>query len=431
MSKPNVIAAACLLLLAACGGGGSNHNAPPSGNPRVDPPASSVVATVPYHANAPHAGDLRTCTYAGSATRNCTLATLPFLGMEAPNPSIDDVLDRTLVSHPWMGDNLAAVLAELPDDVLPLFRSVTAVVIASDVRPAHYTSESGAIYLDPQYLWLSTAERDTVSTAPDPRSAFGLDLAFQMPWRYVRNNQPLTVFLNPDGSRDLTQIVEIMGYLLYHELAHAADFMPAERFAVVSTGLTASAAIAQQPPLSSQLVGAFPLTSETLTRLAAVSFLGANSSAAERALQPADLVDAFVNDGAVQYYAYTSQYEDFATLFETAMMKWHFGYDKDTAITNRPASGDVDAAVVTWGRRSRLADQPVAVRVREVGQGIYPGDLADFEAFLDAEPPGTDMLPGATWAQNLNLGGAAALSAPASGFERRVADDFLRRVPIR
>ncbi len=430
-------AGAALLLLAVaagCGGGGGSGSRSAAPTPAAPPPAAEpgVVATAPYDATAPHADNLRPCTYAGTATRQCTLATLPFLGMEHADPTIDQVLGRTLVSHRWMGDNFAGVLAALPADVLGLFRSITAVVIASDVRPAYYDPETGAIYLDPEFLWLSVAERNTVSDDPDPRSEFGRDLSFHMPWRYVRDGQRLTVFLNPDGSRDPDQIIEIMGFLLYHELAHAVDFMAPDRLPGLAPTQTAAAAILAAPPLSSGFVAAHPLSSEVLKGLASVSFLGATASSAQRALQPEDLVDDFANDGATQYYAYTTQYEDFASLFETAMMKWRFGYDKDTAIAHWPTSNSVDDSVIAWGERGRLGGQSVINRALAAGQRVYAGELADFEAFLLAEPAPLPMPAGTTWGENLVIGPAAPQAETAgSGIPRRRADPFLERVRIR
>lgn len=432
-----VRAGLALLLVASllsCGGGGGSDDVR-RGSP---PPAASpdtTAATHAYRAGSPYADVLRECTYAGAATRSCTLATLPFLGMDAPDPTIADVMSRTLVSHDWMGANFEAVLARLPADVLPLFRSITAVVISSDIRPAFYDPDTGAIYLDADFLWLTVAERNTVSNEPDPRSGFGRELQFQMPWRYVRNNQRLTVFLNPDGSRDLDQIEEIMAYLLYHELAHAVDFMPPERLGTLAGDLTVPAALSQQPRLSTQFHSEWPLQSTLLKQLAAVSFLGEDSTAEQRGLQPSDLVAEFENDGAVQYYAYTTRFEDFAVLFETAMMKWHYGYDKDTAITNRPASGGTDAAVVTWGTRGRLGELPVYQRVRAVAERIYPGDLDAFQAFLDNEPSTPPrMREGETWGANLVLDGVTVASrarAAATEAAGRRPDYFLERVRIR
>lgn len=436
-SRARPVVLSVIFVLAACGGGGGGSSAlPPSSTtaPSPPPPQPEVVATSPYVAGAEHADDLRPCTYDGSATRSCTLDTLPFLGMETHDPQIADILERTLVSHTWMGDNLAAVLAELPPDVLPLFRSITAVVIASDVRPAHYDSATGAIYLDPEFLWLTTAQRDVVSDDPDPRSNFGASLDFHMPWRYVRNNQRLTVYLNADGSRDLAQIVEIMGYLLYHELAHAVDFLPPARLAGLSSSQTAENATRSTAPLSSGFVSVYPLTSTLLKELADVSFFGETATPEQQSLQPEDLVDEFADDGATQYYAYATQYEDFASLFETAMMKWHFGYDKDTGIAHKPATGDTDDSVLAWGVRGRIGTQHVRTRALDVGQRMYPGDLAAFEAFLLSEPPPQYMPPGTTWGDNLVLDAQAAPQGQtATGIARdgRTPDHFLERVHIR
>ncbi len=423
----------CISVSGCGGGGGGRSNAPPArgANPPQGP-AATVVATSAYRTGAPYAGALQRCTYAGEATEACPLSTLPFLGMQTDTVTIEQVLSRTLVSHRWMGDNFGGALARLPADLLPLFRSVTAVVIASDVRPSFYDPDTGAIYLDPEFLWLRVSERDQVPDTPDFRSEFGRDLGFQMPWRYVRDGQRLTVYLNPDGSRDPDQIIEILGYLLYHELAHATDFMPPADLSGLSNTQTARSAILSGRRLSSLLTASYPLNSTLLKDLAAVSFLGATSTAAQRTLAPDDLVVEFSNDGATQYYAYSTRYEDFATQFETAMMKWHFGYDKDTAIVHPPASGNADDAVLAWGERGRIGAQHVMSRTLAVGQRLYPGELRAFEAFLADQPLPRTLTRGTTWRDSLSdqtTAGAAA--APAARPSRRVADYVLERVRIR
>jgi len=83
--------AGTLVLVAARGG---RANAPPSTTtpPPATPPATEVAATSPYVAGAPYAGTLRRCTCAGSATAECSLGELPFLGMETTRPTIADVM---------------------------------------------------------------------------------------------------------------------------------------------------------------------------------------------------------------------------------------------------------------------------------------------------------------------------------------------------
>ncbi len=414
------------LTLAACGGGGGGSGGGGTTTPApLDPDA--VVDTFAFVSASPYASVLRSCTYAGSDTRACTIGTLPFLGQDFPDPSIDDIMSRVLVSHQWMGTNLRAVLEQLPPDILLMFRSVTAVVIASDIRPAYYTSETGAIYLDADYLWLTPAEEAVVTDEEDFRSGFGDALQFKMPWRYVRNNERLGVNINPDGSRDLDELLPILGFLLYHELAHAMDFMPQSKMAGISDGQTVEQAIVSGPFLSSQWRQGVDPLDPTLIDLAGVSFLGDPATASQRAITPDELVPMFTADGAVQYYAYSTQFEDFATAFETVMMDYHFGYQKDTGITtNTEFSND---GVLSWGVRGRIGEQGTNTRVRAAVQTLYPGDLAAVETFLSTLPAPQEMTPGATWGENLVFGPAPA--AVDEGIDKREFDDILNRRPIR
>ncbi len=414
------------LALAACGGGGGgggggNNNTPAP----LDPDA--VVDTFAFVTTSPYANVLRRCTYAGDDTQACTIGTLPFLGQDFPNPTIDDIMSRVLVSHQWMGTNLRSVLEQLPPDILLMFRSVTAVVIASDIRPAFYTSATGAIYLDADFLWLTPAQEAVVTDEEDFRSSFGDVLQFKMPWRYVRNNERLGININPDGSRDLDQLLPILGFLLYHELAHAMDFMPQSKMAGISNGQTVEQAIVSGPFLSSDWLSSVDALDPTLRDLAGVSFLGDQATTAQRAITPDELVPLFTADGAVQYYAYSTQFEDFATAFETVMMDYHFGYQKDTGITtNTDFSND---GIVSWGVRGRIGDQGTNTRVRAAIQTLYPGDLAAVEAFLSAVPAPLEMTPGTTWGQSLVLGPAPASTS--EGIDKREFDDILSRRPIR
>ena len=414
---------AVTFLLTACGGGGGK----PPQNQRTPPASSDVMNTFAYLSVSPYADDLRPCTYAGSATRECNLATLPFLGQDTLDPTIDDVLDRLLVSHMWMGDNFAAVLEQLPADVLLMLRSVTAVVVASDIRPSYFDPATGAIYLDADFLWLTAAEEATVSDAPDFRSEFGRDLQFHMPWRYVRDNERLAVTLNPDGSRDLGTLIPILGFLLYHELAHAVDFMSPDKMVNVLGSMTSEEAITSDSFLSTAWQGVNPLNSTTLEDLAAVSFLGEDASAAQQALLPDDLVVEFTSDGAIQYYAYSTQFEDFATTFETVMMMYHFDFEKDTGITtNTEFSND---AIVSWGQRGRLSDAAAYPRALAAVQTLYPGNLAPIETFLANLPPPIEMTPGITWGENLMIG-SQTMSEPELSVGARIRDDILGRRPI-
>ena len=88
----------------------------------------------------------------------------------------------------------------MPSYLLPLFRSIRAVVIANDIRPAYYSASRGAIYLDPDFVWLTPEEGAVVSDEPDYRSKFGVDLQYRFHWRLVNADGPLRVRRDANGS---------------------------------------------------------------------------------------------------------------------------------------------------------------------------------------------------------------------------------------
>ena len=158
-------------------------------------------------------------------------------------------MNRVIVSHQWMGDQFKKFLEnyDTNDDFKNLLRATTAVVISYDVRPSFYSPTLGAIYLDPDDLWETPAQRDTINQAPDYRAGFGAELQFEMPWRYVKDNAyayysyPLRYRL----SRSLDDSEYSFASLLYHELAHANDFFPSTRWLTYSNSTTVYDAVVE------------------------------------------------------------------------------------------------------------------------------------------------------------------------------------------
>ncbi|MEM7217086.1 MAG: hypothetical protein AAF515_01885 [Pseudomonadota bacterium] len=422
------------LLLAGCGGG-DNVNPITPGNflQEVTSPSMSVADTFAYQPDSPVAANLRRCTYAGHATRECTLAELPFLGQDTNDPTRDDIAKRLLVSHTWMGDNFLELLDTMPNEMRALFRSITSIVIASDINPAFYRPRTGAIYLDPTYVWLTTAQAADINAPPDPRLGFGLDLQFVMPWRYTRAGQRLSVSVNAQGLRDVGETSTLLAFLLFHELAHAGDFMPPAELAGIDTDDTVLQAIDRISDrwLSTGMTDAFPLNSAALTDAARVSFFGDDASAADLALSPADVASEFTLDGASQYYSYSTQFEDFANLFDTIMMAHHYGYTKEVGITSRAESGAWNDGVVEWAAQDWFANQSVRPRALAVVNALYPGDVAAVEALINASEANTIDGDGVTtWAEAFNTGtpsGTGARSISSTPLRR---DDVLASNPV-
>jgi len=206
-------------------------------------------------------------------------------------------------------------------------------------------TQTGTIYLDPGFMWLNELEKDDTDTEPDHRSAYGLDLQFVIPWRYVKENEVVSV--QPDEApRSIEDMKYPVAALLYHELAHANDFFPFSRQdslnPTVPIGATIGGATA-----SSRLSSQFSLASDLMRELAAVSFHGNTADASQRQILPVIVEAEFSTDYASDYYNYSSQGEDLAMAFEEAMMLFSFGVDRDIAITSMPATKACGDFIVT------------------------------------------------------------------------------------
>ena len=380
-------------------------SAPAISSPYFDTP---VARTHAYRPASPYANVLANCVYSNQLNDSCTINTLPLIGQTSSDLNHETILNRVLVSHDWMGDNFAAFLAQMdPDsDFARLLQSVTAVVISYDVRPSFYWVVTGAIYLDPNDLWLTSTQRDTINEAPDYRSNFGNDLNFVMPWRYVKDNQyaslgvPITVRAN----RTLAQINPDLASLLYHELAHANDFFPRSVHATLTGPRLLddySRRNANKSLISDQVSKTYPLTSTEMMGLANVSFLGAAASNVQKAYQASDVSTFFSTDIASDFYAYSSTREDTAMLFEEAMMSYRYQILRDVAVTNKPAILTADSLIIDWGQRGRIAQDSLENRAALVIDEMLP-ELNGI-SLVESLPEPINMVQGQSWRQTLAI----------------------------
>lgn len=408
-------------ILAACGGGGgsSGGSASPPVNATVQPPPSPGLHAADRQSA--HADVLADCVLAESAAESCTLTTLPLIGQEITDPSIDDILARTVVSDDWMSTRLREALEILPADIRSLMKAVTAVVIDRDIRPSFYSPRTGAIYIDPAYLWLTNAEKDTVAKDPDYRADFGIDLRFVSLYRYIFGTQYAWQYYDLDGgeTRTVRDIHRLIAALLFHELAHANDAFPPVEISRLDNTLSVAAAadsIAHRR-ISAQLAAFQPLNSQLMLDLAEVLYLGEQATNTQLQLTAAQVGLEFEGDGASDDYAYSADWEDLAMLFEEVMMRHHFNVDREVAYTNMPAGSDVefcDSYVIAWGARNRVGDPLVKSRA-EFGLQLLL-DTADVSRYLDGLPDQWRMTNGRDWCAiqfrgNGSTGGATGRSS--------------------
>ena len=379
----------------------------------------------PYRTAARYAGVLRQCTYdvalyyTDSVRNNfCKASTLPLLQEEAgPGviPSVAQIMGRVLVSHDFLGANFEQfLLTQDPHgDFRRMLAGTTAIVLGSHVRPSFYMSATGAIYLDANNLWLTAAQRDVVTEVPDYRLAFDDELNYSSFGRQVKDNDYARRAFPSDErmTRSVDELVSVLGRLLYHELAHAADFFtPSQRALDPSLSIWGNVVgrITAATLVSDSLSGSYPLTSVEMASLGQVLFQGTQASEQQKAYTAADVGRFFGADLANDDYAYSSTREDLAMLFEEFMMSYRHGIRYDIAFTNAYRDGTPSGQVlVAWGQRGRIAEAAIKPRIKLVLAQVAP--WID-PAVVDSLPAPQMMRAGRSWDANLVLGSGTGLS---------------------
>ena len=365
----------------------------------------------PFNANSPYADVLVDCVYSNAIDfrTSCRLNDLPLIAQDTTNPTVEDIMNRVVVSHDWMGQRFKEFLQNFDpqDDFKNLLRATTAIVISYDVRPSYYWVVTGAIHLDPNNFWLTPDERDTINEAPDYRASFGDSLNFAMPWRYVKNNDYASYYYpgNSRVTRSANDGLYNLASLMYHELAHANDFFSQNTWQNLNRNdriLDAADKIIQSTGIPSDLLSlSYPLNGAEMYGLAKVRYQGETATSLEKSYTPSDVSHFFSPEHAPQFYNYTSKREDYAMLFDGFMMKARYNVDRDIAVTNQPQS-ESEEHRVNWGQRGRIGDENIKPRVDYVTRRILPEFTSAASMINNLSAP-IAMEPGKTWNENLAI----------------------------
>jgi hypothetical protein len=326
----------------------------------------------------PESQNIANCTILASTDPFCDLNTLSFIAAESTAPTKEQIMSRVIVSHTWMAENFSDMLdampADMKTDMYNLFASVTAIVIHDEIRPAFFWGGTGAIYLDPYYLWTTQAQYNTISNDPDFRSDFGAKLGYMSFSRYTNNG---VYAFGSGNTRTETQTLHALSALLFHELAHARDAFPVSGIVAAAGNLTPGNIAETLAPasVSENLQANFPLQDDTLFDLANVLYRGFDPYAFLISLTATEVGSLFEADAANDDYAYSSIYEDTAMLFEEVMMKIHFDIDREIAFVT-PLNDNLGSCAdfsFDWTYINRFADVTVIPRVTYVVDGLLPG----------------------------------------------------------
>ena len=349
---------------------------------------SDYSNTFVYDSNSPYHDLLKHCISIQRAKDSCALQTLPLLMQESKVPTKAQIKQRLVVSHHWMGERFLALLDRLPEDLKKLFGATTAIVIDDDIIPAYYWVVTGAIYLDPRYLWLTPQEAQTITPKDDYRSGFGKALQFYHFRRYVKENHYAYHYtpLDRNITRSLEDIEYAFAHLLYHELSHANDFTRPEVIENADKSRSIFDVIqhASQHYISTKLYQVAPLESKVLQGIGAVLYHGRDATEVEKTYSAKEIGTFFDADGADDLYAYSTPYEDLAMLFEMTMMRYHFGIQADEAFLPKPTKTHgltCSDYKIAWGKRDRLADEQVKQRALFVVKALLPHET-NWETFF-------------------------------------------------
>ncbi len=394
----SIIITICATVVTGCGGSNKSNEPGINANPDLNPDFSNLK---PYMATGPHASVIVDCVAIESSSDSCSLQTLPPIGQEHPSPTVADILNHVVVSHTWMGDRMRNLLEIMPPEILLLLRAATAIVIDDDIRPAYFQQATGAIYIDPAYLWLTNTEKATISQHEDFRSDYGNDLQFKRMWRYVINNAYAWQSYPLDGMEErlISDTLVNTTWLFYHELAHANDCLPPSQMTNLVSTLSYYdnylSILNSGECIHDQLVNWSPLSSSVWFALAEVLYKGADSTAAQRAMSPDDVGLEFSMDIANDTYSYSSLWEDTAMVFEAILMKHSFNADRDMAIIPYFDDFDCNFAPIKWGQRGRLGDPLIIPRAEFVVAEILPS--IDFSSFFASQPLATQIPVDTSW----------------------------------
>lgn len=380
-----------------------------------------IARTYAYKPSGRYAGALRRCVYdpaiyhSGPRYNVCNLSTLPFIAQQTGGgiPSVEQVMDRVLVSHDWLGRNFENFLRthDGNGDMRRMLNSVTVIVLSTHIRPSFYYAGTGAIYLDGNSFWITPEERDTMNEAPDYRSDFGSDLQFETLWRYVKDNQRIFKYYDPTLriTRTLDDVRNEATWLMFHELSHALDFMPPTAYGSLQNNRSVWDNIysryANLQLTSDSVPASYPLTSDEMAGLGQVMFQGATATTRQKAYTPLQVADFFSTDLATDDYAYSTSREDIAMTLEEFLMQRRQGIRRDMAISDVYGSEATSATIIVrWGQRGRIGEEAIKPRTRAIVSALTPWAGP---SEVDLLPPPLQLRPGESWAANLEQPSAA------------------------
>lgn len=354
-----------------------------------------VGVVEPYRPGAAYSATAVKCVYSITEKDACTASELPLLGLKEGKITIEDILNRTLVSHQFLGNSFREALSRMNPEMLKMFGAVTAVVISDKINPSFYYNASGAIYLSGRYFWRNLEEWKLLTQVKDFREGSGMPFQFQFDSDYIKDGKSIghRVF---DDEQNYDEMSLKLARLLFHELAHANDFFPStfykdSAFDMEKTYLQMSEERYEKKENLSHKLPSSP-GSITLNHVGQVLYQGEKASAEDSLLTAEQVAQEISNDVVSDAYAYSTPMEDLAMLAEEALMLHFYNMPRYTFVIKLPSAffkipKDFDYPIA-YGQKSKIAEAVIKPRAVFAIDSLIGREMADeISALLDRTTP--------------------------------------------
>ncbi len=356
-----------------------------SGNNSESLSFSGDLIIYPAIKTGPFVNSLNDCLNSDNEVESCTLERLPLIGQRFSTPTVENIMEHVMVSSDWMADRFRQVLQGLPVESLKLFKALTGIVIAGDIRVSHYRPTTGAMYIDLSTLWLDQAE---IPLEGDPRSGCGDRLSYDFFFDYQINGEWL---FSPSQARTLELVTLQTTWVLFHELVHANDFFPPDRLALLSNQMTVAEAVLLNfnHQISVNVANQFPLHSSNLKRTAETKYLCHGLTCPQLNLSPQTIADDFTEEAANSVYSFLNSYEDISSIGEEVMMSYFLDAKRLNLITDKITDDTVNYPVY-WGSLGFNNDTNYRNKAKAIMSRLLPE--IDFVTYID-NLPAADVIP--------------------------------------
>lgn len=367
MKKLSLLINLCFLVLVSC----SKSQSIPGDQGAIDALKNKeffekVGSVRPYNPLNQYAVKMQECVYANTEQKSCKVASLPLLGLSKNKITIQDILDRTLISHDFLAVAFKEVLYRMPTETLQMFGSVTAVVISDKITPSFFYANTGAIYISGKYFWSNKTELSIVNGVRDSRAGAGYLLQYIFDHDYIKNGKSIS-----DRAQDSFQTYEEMtpkaARVLFHELTHANDFFPRKYYSQMVVENKKSYITTAYDHYDNKEITSMNLPtqlfSSKLTHIADILYLGGSATQEDVSTLAEEVISEFRSDLATDLYSYSNHFEDLAMCAEEALMLYYYNMPRFVLVIKlpRPNFDPPENYIyeIAWGVKSRVADPAI------------------------------------------------------------------------